>query len=260
MKKLWIINGLLALCLTACGGGGGGDSISPSRPNSTLTPVAPVTPVTPAQGYGGSVVGLVVNERTHQVASLAPQSALPSTGLDSVVIDGQSKTLIPLGFRVGRYHNVDGHDEDLVVFGGMKHMRFGIYDREIGDMLRATVFTHGLLTDTAQMPAQGKALYLGEALWLQHDIYDNDIEDKHNQATFNVDFSNKTIDGLIGANLYQPIHLKGTISGNAFGGTSNSGIIMQGNFFGDKAEELGGTFHKNAADGLITGAFGAIKR
>jgi len=83
------------------------------------------------------------------------------------------------------------------------------------------------------------------------------------QADFNVDFGNKTIEGIVGL---RGIPLSGTIEGNSFSGTKidnspkinrKSDVFMTGRFYGPNANELGGVFRGTYNDEKVMGSFGA---
>lgn len=154
---------------------------------------------------------------------------------------------------------------------GMSYVRFGdhvqYHGKERNDpnaQHEYYAFAIGNLTPVAQMPTTGKAHYQGVGEYYRGEHPTSQPWGRlGRQADFNVDFGNKTIEGVIGL---RGLPLSGTIEGNSFSGTKidnspqfnrTSDVFMTGRFYGPNAEELGGVFRGKYNGENVMGSFGA---
>ena len=129
------------------------------------------------------------------------------------------------------------------------------YVRE-GTNAQGYMFSQGIVTSANDMPTSGTFNYSGYAVHAPVSNQTN-AQIETGSANFNVNFGNHTISGRLSpANNAAVVLDNGIISGNSFSGTANSGAEFSGHFYGDHADEMGGTYYK---PGVYTGAFGTRK-
>ena len=172
---------------------------------------------------------------------------------------------------ISSINNADKSGDTLVNTRGMSYVRFGRHVQYHGRVRNDPnaqheyyAFAIGDLTPIAQMPTTGKAHYQGGGTYYigEHPTH-HPWGGLSYQADFNVDFGNKTIDGVVGL---RGIPLSGTIEGNSFSGTKidnspqfnrKSDVFMTGRFYGPNANELGGVFRGKYNGEKVMGSFGA---
>ncbi|MBO9478464.1 transferrin-binding protein-like solute binding protein [Shimia sp. R11_0] len=157
------------------------------------------------------------------------------------------------------------------------HQTFGVWADGVGTTNGSVnVGSFGRRTATADMPVSGTATYLGTSAGVAITTDGRALQTQSQIAITTSDFSNVNIastntyvSNMSGGSTWRGQHLDfagtGTISGNRFEANIN-GVIpfsatstgdVDGYFYGDNAEEVGGTFEMNGAVGNYTGAFGA---
>lgn len=245
---------LLSVCiLTACGGGGGGGGGGGDKTPPTTTP--------PVQTDNGSTNNNAGTQPQPQPSASAPASlatggtlagytyttpqgfayTMRNTGINPVYVFTESLT------------NTDGtrHSATSWCCGRMSYTTFGTWtDFKTG---RHDVFYTGEPTLAANVPTQGTATYVGDAM----------RENIRSEATFNVDFAAKTISGNIAAGeaFGSAVAMQGNIADGGFTGKAQSGGqdgTFTGHFNGPVAQELGGL--ASFADTSKNVAFGATRQ
>ncbi len=159
------------------------------------------------------------------------------------------------------------------------HQSYGMWVTGIGTTDgRVGVGSFGNRTAAADVPDSGAATYRGNSVGLLVTSDQRDLVVESDIQIQTSDFSNVTIASgnttarnLEGGNQWLANHFNfagtGTISGNGFSanlagtGAATAGAtgVAEGNFYGDDASEVGGTFELNGAMTYI-GAFGAEKK
>lgn len=275
--------GVCALLLSACGGSGGdspsinstptaqnanvnasntnnqaivSNNAASSHSNNNSTALSGSPTATPQANFGG-VSTKVVEGNNDYLLQFGTQSATSGSSLNKIILDGKEITLLEPTRNTNGWFNAERGNIEQTLHTGYSYMRFGLHESdERNDNDEFHYIAHGQLTDSSKVPTTGKASYTGHALY-QYRHNDDPIR---GTSQFDVDYANKKITGVIAAPRHNNIHLQGDISGNGFAGQLN-GTSMQGKFFGNNAEELGGTFHKGSShqDAEFVGAFGAKK-
>lgn len=253
----------VALCLSACGGGGGDTIILSPTASNNQNPTAthnqnnnsntsnPSTnnnannnnannniggnlsgkdtskPSTPST-FNTSIQGLTA-QASNGVSNIGASRA--TANISTVVIDGKN---IALG-------------SNLKSGTSLSSVRYG-YLNQNGST--PSLIVQGLAA--TQMPNTGKATYQGSAVHLT--TSNGNASSQVASARFTADFDKKTLTGTI--RVANPVNLGATIAGNRFSGVLGD-FATSGYFYGEKADELGGLY-KNS-DGTIGGAYGAKK-
>ena len=113
------------------------------------------------------------------------------------------------------------------------------------------------------MPMVGKANYQGHTVF--HDTEDSVNKLIVGSALFNVDFSEKKLNGVLSAENKKPVNINASIQDNHFNGLATSEdfdakteVKVEGKFFGENAKELGGL--AESFDDTFGAAFGAEKQ
>lgn len=158
-------------------------------------------------------------------------------------------------------------------YGTVGNSRFGVMHDTKNNTEYVFYTGNENITPINDMPTTGSAKYSGYAI--AYRAADGKTFMTYNNRTpyhvnFNIDFSNKTINGKIdkmydytdGNNAnntseIKNIELSATITGNTFSGTKNS-VSTNGIFVGSQANEMTGLF--NDSNNKISGAFGARRQ
>ncbi len=185
-------------------------------------------------------------------------------GMDSLLITARSSN----GQKRGWMGNADALDFD--------HQTFGMWASGVGTSNGSvSVGSFGDRTATADMPSSGSATYSGRSVGMVVTTDGRALVAESQVGVTTSDFSsvsvastNTYVRNLSGGNAWRGQHLDfagtGTVDGNGFTANIN-GVIpfsatssgtMDGSFYGDEAQEVGGTFEMNGAIGNYTGAFG----
>lgn len=142
--------------------------------------------------------------------------------------------------------NANGHTGWV---NGYQHSRFGSVGK---GNTQTHLFYQGARTDDTAIPKSGKATYNGHAL-----IMKNGTANTNAQSRFTADFGTRKLNGTIHQNNQTLYTLSADINGGAFASKAGASVETQGAFFGQNAEELGGTFKDSKTD--TKGVFGAKK-
>lgn len=213
-----------------------------STPNNTATPA---TAGVSSGDFVGVSARLIADRNTDKFITFGATSGAGGMSLDKVVIDGREITLTGnhFGQRGNGFQQTSSENGRTIVQN----------NKEIDN-----VFGYGELTALNDMPTTGTAKYVGHALY-GHKNSDGWSSDAKSQ--FDVNYGARKITGQITDPKLPTVHLEGSILANGFAGVKN-GVQMQGRFFGPKAAELGGTFHKGIDDASaeLAGSFGAKKQ
>lgn len=245
---------LTAFVLTACGGGGGGGGGSDSAPPTTTAPVQ--TDNGNTDGSTGGNTGTTPETPSTAPVSLATGGTI--SGLTYTTPDGREYVMRTPGLTVTYVQTqmltrTDGTKVSATSWccGRMSYTNFGTWTNfENG---QHDVFYTGDATLAANVPTQGTATYVGNGL----------RESKLSDATFNIDFAAKSINGTIAANdtFGSEVTMQGTIANGGFTGNAQSGGqagTFAGHFNGPAAEELGGL--AQFADSTKNASFGATRQ
>lgn len=244
MKKLSpIIVLATTLALTACGG-----NDSPATPTtSTPTTTTPTTtkPSVPENPASTGIVGTKMSIGRNNAANPASPTNI-TTNINTVVINGEQVEFMPRGFMVNQLNMQNSTFNGVLMWrvGGssnLSYTRYGYF--KDGSTGEPHLFAQGELSTNT--PSTGTATYKGNGAEL------NNGKISLVDATFNVDYGQKTLTGTVGTTA-----LSATINGNAFAGTKD-GISTTGYFYGTRASELGGTYRN--ANGTLAGAYAAKK-
>ncbi|MFY0662447.1 MAG: transferrin-binding protein-like solute binding protein [Shimia sp.] len=185
-------------------------------------------------------------------------------GMDSLLITARSSN----GQKRGWMGNADALDFD--------HQTFGMWANGVGTSSGSvSVGSFGDRTATADMPSSGSATYSGRSVGMVVTTDGRALVAESQVGVTTSDFSsvsvastNTYVRNLSGGNAWRGQHLDfagtGTVDGNGFTANINGVVAfsagdsgtMNGAFYGDNAEEVGGTFEMNGAIGNYTGAFG----
>ncbi len=185
-------------------------------------------------------------------------------GMDSLLITARSSN----GEKRGWMGNADALDFD--------HQTFGMWANGVGTSSGSvSVGSFGSRTATADMPSSGSATFSGRSVGMVVTTDGRALVAESQVGVTTSDFSsvsvastNTYVRNLSGGNAWRGQHLDfagtGTVDGNGFTANIN-GVVpfsatssgtMDGSFYGDEAQEVGGTFEMNGAIGNYTGAFG----
>lgn len=134
------------------------------------------------------------------------------------------------------------------LINGYQQVRFGLAQKS-SDAHK--VFYRGNNTDFDNMPQSGTATYTGKGV-----ITDGSTS-RYLNSTFQADFANKQLNGVLSENGIQVTDIQAIIRGSSFHSPQDANVEVQGGFFGTSAEELGGVFYDYSTEQY--GAFGGKK-
>lgn len=258
-----------ATLLAACGSGGGNNLPSTSTIDNSSQASTETGPRVPTGTPFGNGVILISKM---DAANADFKNVRSPNSFNLLNIDGQHISIMTSKYEQKDFMKFNGGGEDRIVSGNKySQVRFGIHQQQHVDTpIRDIAFAIGNITPTSgvdAIPTTGLAHYVGDSvLNVDNGSLDNGIALTNRRyessaligtSEFNVDFGKKTVAGTISAGNHT-IGLQGNIEGSGFSGTQ-SGIMMQGNFFGVKAAEMGGTFKGIHNSNAVLGAFGAKK-
>lgn len=246
MRKNMLMAAIAATLLAACGGSGSGSHNQAAQPENPSTPLPGQTPApgASAAAYAGNAyivpAGTSAPTQTHATSS----NSIAAINANGKTVEVQVPGIISGGFTNLGGVVYNGKSYERFIVSGTKYAgKFGIV-RENG---QDYIFSHGV--PTANMPAQGRVAYDGDALVASG--RDVTIAD----ADFIADFGQKTLTGAITPDssstfLFRAIPINAQISGNRFSAENS-----QGYFYGANAAEVGGVFQDSAQG--IAGSFAA---
>ena len=269
--KLTVLACAALFGLTACSSGGnsgvsyggtigGGASARPTppapnpnpapnpkpAPNPAPTPnpnPAPNPAPAPAPAPSASFNGVAIPAESQNGAN-TPVSAVGSSTLDNVTVNGINITLKQPGITARTFTNIRKNTETTIASGTyLSHMRFGAYadfnHNNNPDSNPSYTFALGSVTPVADVPTSGTATYNGLAVGSP--IGGGAFQE--GTSTFNVDFGAKRLNGSVTIGAFNPVPLTANINGNQFSGTSAEGVHTDGRFYGPQAAEMGGVFN-----------------
>lgn len=272
-----------ALALTACGGGGssGGSTAQPSTPVVKPNPTNPTNQA--GTGNNGSTAGnntATPNNNSSNTGNTKPNTNNPAkvqiTGESLVVntkadtdgkfvntntdnintlnVDGKTFNIGSPNIVSGTFTNTNDAKFNTTISGThMKYAKYGFVRDKNAQM--EYYFYQGEKTPTANVPTTGTATYKGQSIYACETCNSQMVQ---GTSEFKVDFGKKTLSGSISNSKASNIALNATISGNSFNGKNSAGTETRGAFFGDKAQEISGTYANN--EKAFGGAFGATKQ
>lgn len=166
--------------------------------------------------------------------------------LEQLIVNGTTVPLPKAQSGSWQAINANGHTGWV---NGYEHSRFGSVGK---GNTQTHLFYQGARTDDTAIPKSGKATYNGHAL-----IMKNGTANTNAQSRFTADFGTRKLNGTIHQNNQTLYTLSADINGGAFASKAGASVETQGAFFGQNAEELGGTFKDSKTD--TKGVFGAKK-
>lgn len=187
--------------------------------------------------------------------------SLSSTNKDVLVVDSRTIQLAPLqpGYTLRKDSNGVVMSQGAYSNGTdyMPNTQFGIYQDPNSN--QTYLFTQGIITPESNMPTSGEATYYGLATYhITNDTLNKDRSDYDIYgANLTANFASKTLKGELVTTGRPNVTIDTKISGSSFNSDANSDTQVKGNFYGEKAEELGGVY-VNEKDGYA-GAFSARK-
>ena len=271
---------LAALVLSACGSSGGGsddqDVSTPtyqpeqSQPstaaNNTQQPTTsssqPTSPTTtPNQVLTAKNIGFVIPKVKGAEVEIAYPKA-EAVDLDVLNVEGKSFNIVPTGWAASEVLEITSNNVTRLVSGTKyKNVRWGLISQE--GLNNHYLLAYGI-NPTTNMPATGQATYVGNGV---HSYASNGegIDTYHlSNAKFNVNFSDKSLEGSITPANNKPfgsvneVKLSAKIDGNQFSGKTAEGTETGGRFYGFGASELSGSYINPQATQI--GVFGAQKQ
>lgn len=207
---------------------------NPHTPNPSTTLPAPII---------GSATALRNGALVPQVLALKD-----GTTLDQVSFFGQKIVLLPSDAKAPLYKTDNRHIiiTDNARYGYVKESAGGRGSYDI-------MVAHGNISKST--PNAGNVQYIGTGTHLQN----NELSQSY--VALNANFAEKRLSGTIKdgeSKTATLLTVEATIDGTGFS-QDKDGIKLQGNFYGDDAKELAGTYSGSAPIEVI-GAFGGIKQ
>ena len=271
---------LAALVLSACGSSGGGsddqDVSTPtyqpeqSQPstaaNNTQQPTTsssqPTSPTTtPNQVLTAKNIGFVIPKVKGAEVEIAYPKA-EAVDLDVLNVEGKSFNIVPTGWAPTEVLEITSNNVTRLTSGKKyKNVRWGFISQE--GLNNHYLLAYGI-NPTTNMPTTGQATYVGNGV---HSYASNGegIDTYHlSNAKFNVNFSDKSLEGSITPANNKPfgsvneVKLSAKIDGNQFSGKTAEGTETGGRFYGFGASELSGSYINPQATQI--GVFGAQKQ
>ena len=266
MQKQLIKSGaatVMTLALAACGGGGSG-----SGGGLVETPVDNVNgiPASVLKNNAASIESAVANIDGTASTDIALVNVVDFNTI-SVISDAQQRTFI-YDSTSDRFVNPEDPGEVLELSGTGKEARFGHFtDGTGGFVSEERYFLVGNRTMTSEMPTSLGVTYQGTFVGfetVEGQLGYNDVE---GQVTLEADFANNTIEGEFAVGNFDfqlpetQISLNGFVAFDKL--TSEQGIginqsVVNGGFYGDSAEEVGGSVfidYTTIQGGQIVGVF-----
>lgn len=182
---------------------------------------------------------------------------LNSEARNILYIDGQKIELAPLmpGYTLERTDNSIVMSLGSFVNGAdyMPNTQFGVFADKKNN--NTHVFVQGKATPVADMPIEGVARYTGLSAYHVTNSTLNASQWAVYGVDLTADFKEKTLKGNLLMTNAPVIPIDTKISGNQFSSDARSDNQVKGQFYGDKAKELGGVY-VNEKEGYA-GAFSA---
>lgn len=182
---------------------------------------------------------------------------LSSEARNILYIDGQKIELAPLmpGYTLQSTDNSIVMSLGSFVNGAdyMPNTQFGVFADKKNN--NTYVFVQGKATPVADMPIEGLARYTGLSAYHVTNSTLNASQWAVYGVDLTADFKEKTLKGNLLMTGVPAIPIDTKISGNQFSSDARSDNQVKGQFYGDKAKELGGVY-VNEKEGYA-GAFSA---
>lgn len=270
MRLLIALLGTTLFTLTACGGGGSGDTQSGVSLNSSVNPNVSVSytsgnnnnnnnaTLPEQQGQTMYWRDYLIYENGKAVRSTTEgfegaETGYPQNDFTLMNLDGR-KFPIPAENNSEKLIEINDKDKGTraTIGTNLSYARYGVvsYDKENMDY----VFYQGYATDEKQMPKTGKFTYTGFAVGYR----ESDRAVSKGTSSFNVNFGERTINGTIALDKFGTHSVQATINGNEIVGNSNG--INEGFFYGKNAQEMAGDFSVSHQGKYIEGNFGAKRK
>lgn len=257
---------LTALLIAACGGSGNGDMTtdkgqtqSPpsqnSQPKNDQTPDTNKNPDNPhvkLYKINGNYINIdkTQKNKASRFYIFHPQGTLDwffNNGNPHYLNNQQSssETFVTVN------HKSADKDETVIASNHMSYARYGIIQDNLNK--QSYTFAQGISTPSDKVPTEKGAYYKGHVI---HSEIGSNVS-TIGTSIFAIDFGRKKVTGKLTVNSME-IPLEANLKHDAtFSGRNSAGTAVQGNLFGSRAEELGGTY-LNIEEGF-NGAFGASK-
>ena len=178
---------------------------------------------------------------------------------NQITINNKTIDLLPPNIApgAGGFHNAEDGQYKKLIGNNMQFALYGVVlDKEAGNA-RAFFKESGPVNVT--MPTTGMVRYQGSAT--HYDVAQKAFS--QGTAGFDVNFDAHTVNGQIKVSGKSPIVLSAEINGQRFSGTTNDKVVTDGRFFGNRGEEISGTYGKDSStpnEKEFIGAFGAKER
>ena len=270
----FILAGLLAIALTACGGGGGSgdsgvkvnDSVSGGDDANTNTKIVgkqhyldfPMTGFSSVESDKLTKFNIKYLENG-EVKTYTFDFEQDMPGFNSPWIDNSSDNLIVNGKKM----------PNIVLNNTLSYARFGMI-AGLDTQSQAILFHQGEVTPANSIPVSGTATYKGDAFVV--DMADANKRTTDAKSEFDVDFAKKSVKGTISninidGKQYNNVEISAKITkdnklalGHYIGGSTDPKTLqrMDGAFYGKNADEMAGVFEDKQQN--ISGGFGAKKQ
>ena len=262
----FILAGLLAIALTACGGGGSGDDNV--KVNQSVSGGDNTTKIAGRQSlveYPTTTFSTLESDKLTKFNI----KYLENSEVKTFTFDSEQD--IP-GVQ-GRWINVSNITingkkiSNIVLNNSLSYARFGMI---AGLETQAGLFYQGEVTPANSIPVSGTATYKGDAFVV--DMADANKRTTDAKSEFDVDFAKKSVKGTISnikidGKQYNNVEISTNITkdnrlalGHYIGGSTDPKTLqrMDGAFYGKNADEMAGVFEDKQQN--ISGGFGAKKQ
>lgn len=248
--KCILLTAVVSSLLTACGSSSSQGTVDTGSTTSTTSSVATVK--------SDAMIGY---ENDSLVVSTADNTG---DDLNSINIEGVDISLIPNGISSNGFYEEETSSSYKLVSGNKyNYLRFGIYTADdLNNESTGTdddifgVFAQGFATEN--MPTSGTAVYKGDAIAAT----ENTIFWTKGVANINVDFgSAKSVSGTLSGwedTAMDSINFDADIRGSRF--SSIGSTMVNGQFYGADAAEIGGVITTSQDGEAVAAAFGATKQ
>jgi hypothetical protein len=226
-----------------------------------------------SEGAGSIQIGANIGEMETLTMTNGSGSTRFSTASGDEISDVMDALVLTTRSADGRERGWMGNAVAL----DFDHQTFGMWATGVGTSDGSvSVGSFGSRTEAGNVPTSGTATYQGTSVGMVVTTDGRAVVAESQIGMTTSDFSNINVAStntyvreLDGGSAWRGQHLdfvgSGTIDGNEFSANINgvttfsatSTGTLNGAFYGDNAEEIGGTFEMNGAIGNYTGAFGA---
>lgn len=233
-----------------------GNTVKPNAPTTNKTPSANPTPTSDITGVAyhfasGASVDSIKDAKLIDLAS---------DDKNILKVGGQTIELAPNGLMPG-YTLTRTEDGNILMTLGsfvdgtdyMPNTQFGVFADKANDT--TYVFTQGKVTPEKDMPVEGSVRYTGLAAYHLTNSSLNKAEWPVYGVDLTANFAEKTLKGNLTMSNAPNIPIDTEIKGNTFSSDKNSDTQVKGQFYGEKAKELGGVYVNEKAG--YAGAFSA---